>query len=239
VFWVDRLVSSWVFPVILIAMVTILVKILRSKPRNLTILFLICINLIFWLAFLKFRYATAGLDGQIGNTFLQFKIAKWLAPFNLGLLGISIAWILVNGERYRRICKYLLATAFIAGMSIHYFIVAQMFTLQFQDETLQKQSSFNVFLDLRSRVASIPKEQVIYLGIPNEHHKLTQMVAYILSDRKLAGKYEDGYIRGHLPENQRDMLVAEADWIIQLKLKPTPEENPLNRLGPFYIIKRR
>ncbi len=235
VFWVDRLVSSWVFPIVLIAMVVILVKILRTKPRSLTLLFLISVNVIFWLAYLKFRYATAGLDGQVGNTFLQFKVAKWLAPFNLGLLGISIAWILVNSEPYKRVCRYLFVTAFVAGMSIHYFIVAQMFTLQFQNETMQKHSPFNVFLDLRSRVASIPKDQVIYLGIPAEHHKIAQMVAYTLFDRKLAGKYEDGYLRGSSPENERDMPMESADWMIQLKSTQSPDENPLDRVGPFLI----
>ena len=90
VFWVDRLFSTWVFPILLVALAVILIKILRAKPRNITILFLACINAIFWLAFLKFRYATQGLEGEIGNTFLQFKLAKWLAPFNLGLLGIPL-----------------------------------------------------------------------------------------------------------------------------------------------------
>ena len=235
VFWVDRLFSSWVFPILLIAIVAILVKILRTKPRNLTILLLVCINVIFWLAFLKFRYATQGLEGEIGNTFLQFKLAKWLAPFNLGLLGIAIAWLLVNSGKYKRICKYTFITAFVAGMAIQYVIVAQMFTLQLQDEIMQKHSPFNVFLDLRSRVANIPKDQVIYLGIPTEHHKITQMVAYILPDRKLAGKYEDGYLRGSIPENEREMPIETADWMIQLKPTQTADENPLNRVGPFFL----
>lgn len=235
VFWVDRVVSSWVFPLLLIVLVVILVKILRPKPRNLTVLLLACINLVFWLAFAKFRYATSGLEGEIGVTFLQFKIAKWLAPFNLGLVGIAIAWFLVNVERYKRICKYTFLTALVAGMAIQSVIVAQMFTLQLQDETMQKYSPFNVFLDLRSRVANIPKDQVIYLGIPFEHHKITQMVAYVLSDRKLAGKYEDGYLRKFLSEEERDMPIDTADWMIQLKPTQTAGENPLDRVGPFFI----
>ncbi|MCF7966200.1 MAG: hypothetical protein K9L79_11765 [Methylobacter tundripaludum] len=235
VFVVDRIFSTWVFPLLLIAIVVILVKILRTKPRNLTVLLLVCINLVFWAAFAKFRYATSGLEGEIGNTFLQFKLAKWLAPFNLGLVGIAIAWFLVNVERYKRICKYAFLTALVAGMAIQSVIVAQMFTLQFQDETMRKYSPFSVFLELRSRVADIPKDQVIYLGIPTEHHKVTQMVAYILSDRKLAGKYEDGYLRGSIPEHERDMPIETADWMIQLKPTQTLDENPLNRVGPFFI----
>lgn len=235
VFLVDRLFSTWVFPIILLAIVVILVKILRDKPKNLAVLLLLCINAIFWLAFLKFRYASAGLEGEIGNTFLQFKLAKWLAPFNLALLGISIAWLWMNGGKYARICKIFVLTGLVAGMAIHFVIVAQMFTLQMQDEMMQKRSPFNVLLDLRSRVSSIPKDQIIYLGIPNEHHKITQMVAYALYDRKLAGKYEDGYLRGSIPEGERDMTMDKADWMIQLKPSPTAEENPLDRVGPFLI----
>ena len=235
VFLIDRLFSTWIFPILLIAIVAILVKILRTKPKNLTVLLLGCINVIFWLAFLKFRYATPGLEGEVGNTFLQFKLAKWLAPFNLGLLGIAIAWLWVNGGKYKNLCKCTVLTALTAGMTIQFVIVAQMFTLQFQDETMQKHSPFNVFLDLRSRVASIPKDQVIYLGIPTEHHKITQMVAYVLSDRKLVGKYEDGYLRGSIPEGERDIPLETADWVIQLKPTQTADENPLDRVGPFLI----
>jgi len=61
------------------------------------------------------------------------------------------------------------------------------------------------------------------------------MVAYILSDRKLAGKYEDGYLRGSLPENERDMRTEIADWMIQWKPLQKSDENPLNRIGPFFI----
>lgn len=235
VFMVDRLFSTWIFPVILVGMVLILVKVLRAKPRNLTVLLLLCINVIFWLAFLKFRYATAGLEGEVGNTFLQFKLAKWLAPFNLALLGISIAWLWINGGKYKRVSKIAVVTGLVVGAAIHFVIVAQMFTLQFQDETMQKRSPFNMFLDLRSRVANVPKDQVIYLGIPTEHHKVTQMVAYALYDRKLAGKYEDGYLRGSIPEGERDMSMDKADWMIQFKPNRTADENPLDRVGPLLI----
>lgn len=235
VFLVDRLVSIWVFPVLLMAIIAVLMRIFRKEPKNLTLLFLISINIVFWLAFLKFRYATQGLEGEIGNTFLQFKIAKWLAPFNLGLLGIVIAWGLLKAGKYKSLCKYTFLAVFAAGLAFQYVIVAEMFTTQLQDETMQKHSPFNVFLDLRSRVANIPKDQIIYLGIPTEHHKITQMVAYTLSDRKLAGKYEDGYLRGSIPENEREMPLETADWMIQLKPTQTADENPLDRVGPFLM----
>lgn len=232
----DGLISSWIFPALLLAILVILVKLVRARPINLVVLFLIAINFVFWLAFLKFRYATAGIGQEVGFTFLQFKLAKWLSPFNLGLLGISIAWFLVNLVKYKFILKFTFATAFVAGLYIHYTVVAQEFMKPFQGETLRTQAPFSVLLDLKSRLANIPTDQVIYLGIPQEHHKLTQMVAYILSDRKLSSHYEDNYMGIHIPESERNLPPENSNWYIQLKQAPTIDENPLNRVGPFYIL---
>lgn len=232
----DQLISIWIFPVLLIAIVAALTQILRKRPWNPAILLLICINAVFWLAFLKFRYAAQGLDGEVGNTFLQFKLAKWLAPFNLGLLGIAVAWFLVKMERYRHLYQGTFLAAFAAGMVIQYAGVSEVLTRYFQNETLRMHSPFNALLELRSRVAGIPKDRVIYLGFGKEHQKITQMVAYILSDRKLAGKYEhDGYITGLIPAHERDMPLENADWLIQWKPASAGDENPLNRVGPFFI----
>ncbi|MBI4639077.1 MAG: hypothetical protein HY731_00175, partial [Candidatus Tectomicrobia bacterium] len=235
-FGADRIVSSWVFPLLLIVLVAALTRILRAKPKNLTIFFLICINVVFWSAFLKFRYASAGLEGEIGNTFLQFKLAKWATPFNLGLLGIVIAWFLLKAGRYESIYKSAFLAAFVAGMGIHFLIISPIFIQQFQDETRRRHSPFNELLALRSTVANIPKNQVIYLAFGAEHHKIRQMVAYVLPDRKLASKYDDdGYLLGSIPIPERNMPMGSADWIIQFKPIPTTDENPLNRVGPFFI----
>ncbi len=235
VFLADRIISTWIIPIVLIGVALVLAKILRQKPRNLAVIFLICINVVLWLVFAKFRYATPGLDGQVGNTFLQFKLAKWAAPFNLGLLAIAIAWLYVHLERYRAVCTYVFLGAFTAGMTFHYVVVSQIFTRQFQDETMRRHSGFNQLLELRSRVADIPKDQVIYLGIGTEHHKLTQLVAYVLPDRKLAGSYDDTYLVGSLPASERNMSVEIADWMIQHQPAQALNENPLERVGPFLI----
>lgn len=233
--WLDKVTSKYIFPFVLFLIFAILIRILRKKPKNLMILFLICINVIFWVAFLKFRFASPGPEGEVGNTFLQFKIAKWLSPFNLGVLAIAMAWVYTFLDRYRFLYKYVFLFLFAGGMIYQNNTVAQRFIQQFQDEMMQLRSPFNVLLDLRSRVAQIPKEKVIYLGIPHEHHKITQMVAYVLSDRRLAGKYEDGYLRGSIPEAEREMPLEVADWMIQLKPAATFDENPMDRIGPFLL----
>lgn len=239
VFFVDHLVSIWIFPFVLVAIVVILARILRERKWDPAIMLMLCLNAAFWLAFLKFRYATPGMTpGEVGNTFLQFKLSKWLAPYNIGLLGICIAWLFTHTRwLYRRAVQYTVFGCLTAGMLIQYIIVAQMFTLQFQDSTLQKYAPFNVLLNLRSRFADIPKDQEIYLGIPEQHQKIKEMVAYILPDHRLAGSYKDGYIRGNIPASDWDMPMDKADWMIQYKPVKTADENPLDRVGPFYIRK--
>lgn len=234
--WGDKLISGWIFLFLLGLIVVIMVKVFRTKPRNLTVLLIICTNMVFWLAFAKFRYATRGLEGEAGYTFLQFKLSKWLSPFNLGLLGISLAWVSLKTVRYRSVLKCIFLTVFVIGMYFQYMFVSQAFTEHFQNETMRKYSPFNVFIELRSRVANISKDQVIYVGVPADNHKLTQMVAYVLSDRKLASDYVDGYIRGAIPAHERNMPPENSDWMIQLKREPTLDENPLNRVGPFFIL---
>ena len=237
VFLIDKIISLWVFPALLIMMGIILFKILQERSKNNTILFILCINIVFCLVFIKFRYATLGLNpGEMGHTFLQFKLSKWLTPFNLGLLGIIIAWLLLKTGKRVEIFKYIFLILFVMGMAIQCIIVPRLFIKQFQDETLQKYSSFNVLLDLRARVESIPKTQVIYLNLGATHYKLRQMVAYVLLDRRLASNYnDDGYILGHLPQDQRDMPIETADWVVEYKPVQSMDENPLNRVGPFFI----
>lgn len=232
---IDTILSVWLFPVCLVLITFILYKVLKEKPWNFSLLFIICANIILWAVFIKFRYATISMNGGIGHTFLQFKIAKWLAPFNLALLGILITWVFINSGNYRKICVTMFMGAFLIGMGIQSRTITKLFMQQFQDETMRKYSPFDLFLELRSRVENIPKNKVIYLAIPNEHHKLTQMVAYTLFDRRLSGNYEDGYIRGSIPENERNMPVTSADWIILFKPVPAVSEDPLSRIGPFII----
>jgi hypothetical protein len=56
---------------------------------------------------------------------------------------------------------------------------------------------------------------VIYLDLGAVHHKLRQMVAYVLTDRKVASNYsDDGYILGKLSPDQRAIPFTSAQWVI-------------------------
>jgi len=235
----DTFISVWMFLLLLIAVIFVIAKIFRAKPRNLTVLFILCLNLVFALAFLKFRYATPSLNGEVGFTFLQFKLAQWLALFNLGLLGISIAWLFVKLKGSRRIYLYSCYLAyfviFLAGYITQCGLIADNQIQSMQKETMRNRMPFNVFLELRAALANIPKDDVVYLGIPNEHHKMTQMVAYVLYDRKLSGDYQDDYMGTHIPKEERNMSPRNAKWYIEYKPQAESGENALRRVGPFLI----
>ena len=193
---------------------------------------------MFAAAFLKLRYFSSGPAGEIGITFLQFKIAKWAAPFDLALLGISAAWVVTRTSRFAVILRVTFAIFFAIGLRNQIIRVAPSVTQYFLIETRRSYAPFGLFTDLRDRLTSVPKNEVIYLGIPNDHNKLTQMVAYVLYDRKLAGRYNDGYIEGHIPQNERDMPVADTSWLLEHKLVSADGEDPFRRIGPFYIHSR-
>jgi hypothetical protein len=232
----DKTISVFVFPVVLAVIAALAVSLLRSRSRRLPVLLLLCINAVFAVAFLKFRYFSPNVvDGYVGQTFLQFKLSNWLAPYNLALFGASLGLLYLAARKYRRAMLVFFCAVLCAGMFIHYRIVAQMLTTQFQDETALNRSGFNLFLDLRSRVQAIPKDSVMYLGIPFVHHKLTQMVLYVLHDRKLIGDYQDGYLQGTIPPAERNLPVDMAEWIIFYQPIPTPNEDPLARIGPLLI----
>jgi hypothetical protein len=235
VFFMDSIISNWIFPALMIVIVIVLVKIFRAKPKNLTLLFLFCMEAVFLLAFMKFRYATPGFPGEIGHTFLQFKIAKWAAPINLSLLGIVIAWFLLKGGKSRSVVKYAFGAAFVVGMAIQGILGSKEYIKHFQEETMRKRSPFNAYLDLRASVEAIPKDEVVYLAFAG-HYKLRQIATYILSDRKLASDYsDDGYILNNIPKGEINIPLETAKWMIQYKPVETSDEEPLYRTGPFLI----
>ena len=241
-FLLDWLISCWLFLPVLVVMgycIWKVFKVVGHKPgaNRLALILILSINFVFFLGFLKFRYLSPNIDGGVGNTFLQFKLAKWVSPFNLCLLAVALAWIYTNIKKYRAYLISLFFCLISLVLYIQLWFIPKMYITQLQHETMRNYSSFDTFLDLRSRVSSIPKGDVIYLGIPNEHHKLTQMVAYVLWDRKLAGKYEDGYLQGSIPVNERDMPIESTQWMIELNQQKylPPGQNPLYYSSPFSI----
>ncbi|HUN90543.1 MAG TPA: hypothetical protein VMU33_00690 [Burkholderiaceae bacterium] len=232
----DDLLSRWVFAVVLLVIIGVVAILLRRRRCRLQVIFLLCADAVFAAAFLKFRYFTAGHDGEVGYTFLQFKIAKWATLFNLSLLAACLGWLIMRRRWVGGAAALALVAAIAAGAVAYVGVIPELYTKQFQDEAMRAWSPFSEMLELRSRLDAIPKNKTVYLAIGGEHHKLRQMVAYVLWDRKVASSYDDdGYIAGTLPPNERRVPIGVADWLVELKRARDGTENPLARVGPFYI----
>jgi hypothetical protein len=238
VFTIDRILSIWVFPILLITIVWSIIRIFRSRPGDMTILFLLSMNVVIWLAFIRFRYFTDGLEGEIGNTFLQFKLSKWASAFNLAILGIVGLWLFSKLDRFRQPVIGAFAVLVCSGIAFQSVAIAGSFTAQVRNETMRSRSSFDEFLELRAAVAEIPNDQIIYLDFGAERHKLRQLVIYVLFDRKLASRYEDdGYLAGSIPVPERNMPVTLASWMIRIDRVRRSEEDPLHRVGPMVVLR--
>jgi hypothetical protein len=177
--------------------------------------------LVFLLAFLHFRYdVTAVWPSDVGHSFLQFKTSKWASPFICVMTGATAAWLAygISGRRRRYGRAVEGAMAFVVLMAVGWnYVNVPKGTTQILDETGYRRSSFDAFLNLRQLVADIPANRPIYLALGGEHHKLRQLVAYILYDRRVASNYmDDGYMTGNIPPEEREMSRNVADWVLTM-----------------------
>ena len=240
-FLLDLVTSSYIFPILLFSGIYLIYTHLKNnkfKDSEILLLTLIA-NILFIFAYLKFRYINVGYsENEIGHTFLQYKLAKWLSVINLPLVGIVIGIIYTSKSILKNLFLYLTVFLMLTGLTIQTFVISKYHTQHFNDEIMSKRSAFDSLIGLRNKLSVLPFNDIIYIGLPHDHHKLAQMIGYILFDKKLAGKYEDGYIRRSIPDNQKDMDIDIADWVIIYKPIKSHNENPMYRTGPFYIIKK-
>jgi len=195
--------------------------------------------LVFMAGFLYFRYhVRPPSPAETGYTFLQFKVTKWASPFCFVLMGATLAY---GCKRFRlgsKIFPAFLILAILTALGSNYKL-ADHITHHFLSEVGYKRSAFSGLLHLRELAKDIDPNQVIYLNLGTVHHKLRQMVAYVLSDRKMAANYaDDGYILGHLPPDQRAIPFSTAHWLIDYI--PAKQAQPLKepRAGNLVLKKR-
>lgn len=234
----DYFYSTFCAAAILIAMVVVLTSLVKKNPkRRENVIFLVCIEFVLMLFFIKFRYFSPNISAaEVGHTFLQFKIAKYQAPFMLALVGIFWATCYRYFKAQRRLLIIGYVSLFIIGGIFHYRNSAENYTAHFLVETERRYAPFSVLLELRQELQAVPKDEVVYVDLGYEkHHKLRQMVAYILYDRKIAGDYrDDGYILGRLPEKDRNMSRDGAAKVISMRDNVKPQNDDV-LVGPFVI----
>ncbi|OGV28042.1 MAG: hypothetical protein A3F18_05205 [Legionellales bacterium RIFCSPHIGHO2_12_FULL_37_14] len=238
---IDSITSKLLFPIVLFVLLLVIFKFLKKQQNNsyLTIIFLLCVNFALLAFFVKFRYFSPNASiGETGFTFLQFKLCKYATPFSLALLAIAAALLWKEYKSYRIFFGIIYLAAFYIGLFLHYTFVTQAFTQNFADEAQRNKYPFKTFLELRSSLATIPKDEVIHVALGAQHNKLRQMVAYILYDRKISSDYtDDGYILGHLPESDQVMSATNATALVTIKPKNNECGQKYRVVGPFAIHK--
>jgi hypothetical protein len=239
--------SGWLFGnsfftyLIFILLLFSIIYHLYANNRNKTSLTLqihFFVVLVFIIGFFYFRYhVPPPRPTETGYTFLQFKLSKWASPFCFVLMGTTIAYFCKTFQRTSRILHiFFIFTILIAVIGNYKF--SKHLTNHFLDETGFRQSAFSSFLNIRDLVENINPDEAIYMNLGAAHHKLRQMVAYSLFDRKLSGDYsDDGYIHGKLPPEQRSMSFKSGQWVIDY-LPPEGKKGPsLPRVGNLVLRK--
>lgn len=233
---------QWIsLPVFIVVLVFLLYFLYRFlKKRDSIYLYLnIAVVLSFITGFFYFRYfSNAPSSAETGHTFLQFKLAKWAGPFCFILLGSTFAYFSGQSRIAMRAARGFLVTLIFFGIAANIKFTEHT-TNHFLDETGYRRSGFSSLVHLRETVKHIPSDEVIYLNFGAEYHKLRQMVAYILYDKKLASDYsDDGYIHGKLPANERNIPLSSASWVIQ-KSRPHDIRFLSSPMAGNLIIKKR
>ena len=165
--------------------------------------------------FAYFRYLVPSLEAnEVGFTFAQFKLAKWASPVAFVIAGVTAAYYARLSRVFARLIPALLIICILLGLSAN-FSTAQMNTGDFNQQTGYDRDGFSSLLQLRELARGIPKDDIIYLNLGDVHHKLRQMIAYVLPDHRLSSDYtDDGYILGSLPADERVMPLDQAKWVI-------------------------
>jgi hypothetical protein len=187
----------------------------KSKYKTFLV---IPIGIIFACAvvFVKMRYFTQGLiPNEQGATFLQLKTAKYASPFLIIILFSSLIFLSFKNKPIKKYLPSVLVAYFIASIG-HNYVAMKNVHGDFVDK-VGSRNSFEEILNLKNYLDNnLDKEKIVYLDLPGPLHKLRQMVAYVLMDRKVSGNFmDDGYITGNIPELERNMTIQDSDLIIR------------------------
>lgn len=212
------------------------------------VILIITINIIFLLAFIKFRYFTKSFDESAGMTFIQFKLMKWLAPCNISLL-VGMCAFLLRSVRRVALVYGTLSIIMMWRLYTYYKIDVPNMTNDFLVQLGVKKSGFDEILSLRKKVELLKDVDLLILDIPFLNHKLTQLVAYILNDKKILGSFKkDGYIYGQLPDKELGYDLkndfgefVKGKKVAYIKYDPynNSQRNEDVRVGNFCIQKNR
>ena len=189
--------------------------------------------------FVYFRYVVHGFQpGEVGHTFVQFKLSKWASPMTFVLIGVVAAYYVNRYRRFGRFVVTMLALCIPLGIFTNY-LGGCINTVDFLNKTGYPRDGFAALLDLRKLARVIPTDQVIYVDPVEPMQKLRQMIGYVLPDYKLASDYrDDGYLSGTLGPVEVTKKFEDSDWLIDFEPVTTGETLRYARAGNLTLRKR-
>lgn len=215
----------------------------KNNPKtHFVISLLFSILLALMICFVKFRYfSMSSTTGEVGATFMQFKIAKYASPFSMAILLLVIASY--YQQFFTRNIYFYVASSMCIFISVAIFFPSNAVRLYygFADQVGMRKHLFRPFLKLREYVKTHPEVEPIFVAFGPDDGKLRQLVSYVLYDVRLASDYSnDGYIRGSLPSsdvvmdiNQANSMLVKKDGLMN-SLKKHPIMNSFVLMGKPY-----
>jgi len=239
--WVFRSSSLTVLLLLVVVGIAIVAAVRVIGSRSATPLYAVLSVLgVFLAGFVYFRYVARGpTPGEIGISFLQFKLANYASLFCLIWVGVGLAYFARRlGPNSVSLSGIGVLAVGITAATYGNYRQSYGLTHHFIEETGFPTSSFSRLVALRQTVSGISPNDVIYLDLEGPRHKLRQIVSYILHDRKLGGRYEDDTYLGTIPSHERAIPLQLATWIIGFA-RPADLQKPTRPMVGNLILSPR
>lgn len=240
----SKVVLSIDFCLFLLVFVMIGIKIFslwrNNKDLRYLLALLFAVELAFIICFVDFRYFYHSLSpGEVGFSFMQFKIAKYAAPFSMAILILAVAAYYKQFIKYKLyLCTCCIVAIFISAIFIVPANVKRLY-LSFSNQVGVQKHVLQPFLQLREYVSSHRSLLPTYIHLGAGGDKLRQMIAYTLYDMPIMSNYsDDGYIKGRLPIEDVVMRSQHANSMIFLTKQFVGKSNINVKFGACSLISK-
>lgn len=209
----------------------------ENKLVQLPLILLMTLQFAFILAFIKFRYfSQTNYPGEVGLSFLQFKVAKYASPFSLVLLGACLGLIWNHYKVLKKQMMIAYGSIFVLAMSLQIFVLDECGHREFMKYRMRiDHSPFEVFLKIRQFLDGHQVSVPVYADFGTEYFKIIELVALSMQDRKMFSNYQDdGYLSYGLTQSQIHLKPWKASPVLLMHNTPFAKAA---QIFDFYPIK--
>jgi hypothetical protein len=195
----------------------------EDKAIQLPLILLLSLQFAFILAFIKFRYFSPNnYPGEVGLSFLQFKVAKYASPFSLVFLGACLGLIWQHYQKFKKEILLGYGVIFVFAMSLQIFVRDECGHWDFIVHKMRgTHSPFEVFLNLRDFLEKTHINAPVYADFGPDYFKLKELVALSFQDKKILSDYrDDGYLSYGLTDKQMHLAPWKTSPVLLMENTP-------------------